>query len=88
MITDFLPVVTGSMTIEQQVISSISDVLQIPSDQITSETKLPDLGADSLDLTDIVLELEERFNVQIPETMRVDQMSIREIATFIGGITE
>jgi acyl carrier protein len=44
--------------------------LEVPRDQITPEARLKeDLGADSLDLVEIVMKLEEEFGVTIPDEL-------------------
>ena len=45
----------------------IADVLSVDLDEITPETTFKDdLGADSLDVFQIVMAVEEEFNIQIP----------------------
>ena len=45
----------------------IADVLNVDPDEITMETTfVDDLGADSLDLFELVMALEEEFGVEIP----------------------
>ncbi len=45
----------------------ISEVLSIPSDDITEDTSfIDDLGADSLDVYQIIMSLEEEFDIEIP----------------------
>ena len=44
------------------------EVLQVPEDKITREARFADdLDADSLDLVELVMALEEEFDVQVPE---------------------
>ena len=44
------------------------EVLQVQPDQITLDARFgDDLDADSLDLVELVMALEERFDVSIPE---------------------
>ena len=44
------------------------DVLSVDASQVTKEAKFgDDLDADSLDLVELVMGLEERFDVSIPE---------------------
>jgi acyl carrier protein len=44
------------------------DVLQVTPDQVTMEAKFgDDLDADSLDLVELVMALEEAFGVEVPE---------------------
>ncbi len=45
----------------------ISEVLSIPADDITEDTSfIDDLGADSLDVYQIIMSLEEEFDIEIP----------------------
>ena len=44
------------------------DVLSVEPDQVTEGARFKeDLDADSLDLVELVMELEERFDIQVPE---------------------
>ena len=44
----------------------IADVLNIPKDDITPETTfVDDLGADSLDIFQIIMGIEEEFDIEI-----------------------
>lgn len=45
----------------------ICEQLGIEKDDVTLDTTFEELGADSLDLFQIVIELEEKYNVQIEE---------------------
>ena len=45
----------------------VADQLNVDAAEITAETSFKDdLGADSLDLFELVLALEEEYNVEIP----------------------
>jgi acyl carrier protein len=45
------------------------EVLQVPADKITKEAKFADdLDADSLDLVELVMALEEAFDIEVDET--------------------
>ncbi len=44
------------------------EVLQVSEDQVTMEAKFgEDLDADSLDLVELVMALEEAFDIEVPE---------------------
>lgn len=46
----------------------IADVLNIDTDKITLEsTFIDDLGADSLDVYQIIMGIEDEFDIQIPD---------------------
>lgn len=45
----------------------IAEVLNVDEDEITTETTfVDDLGADSLDIFQIIMGLEEEFDIEIP----------------------
>jgi acyl carrier protein len=48
---------------------SAVEVLQVPADKVTKEARFAeDLDADSLDLVELVMALEESFDVTVEET--------------------
>ena len=54
--------------VEEQVREIICDKLSVKPEQITPETSfINDLGADSLDIVELVIELEDKFDIQIPD---------------------
>ena len=55
-------------TVEERVIDIVSEQLGVEKDKITRETSfVNDLGADSLDTVELVMELEEEFDINIPD---------------------
>lgn len=55
-------------SIEQRVSEIIVNQLNVNEEQITPEASfLDDLGADSLDTVELIMALEEEFNVEIPD---------------------
>ena len=51
----------------------VAGVLHVDENSITADTKfVDDLGADSLDLTSIVMEIEEQFGIEIPDEIKND----------------
>jgi acyl carrier protein len=56
------------MSIEARVRSILADQLGITEDQIKPESKfIEDLGADSLDIVELIMAMEEEFQVEIPD---------------------
>lgn len=51
----------------ERLYKAIASVLNIDESTITPESKFEDdLGADSLDVLEIIVSIEEEFNIQIP----------------------
>lgn len=55
-------------SVEERVVKIVGDQLGVSQDQITPESNfVNDLGADSLDQVELVMELEEEFEINIPD---------------------
>ncbi len=62
----------------------IADVLNVDPDEITEETTFADdLGADSLDLYQILMGLEEEFGVSVPQEAAEAVTSVGEALDLI-----
>jgi acyl carrier protein len=75
--------------LEQKVCKILADNLSVPEDQVTPGARFQDdLDADSLDLVEAVLALEEEFGVTIPEEemegVKTVGQAIQLVATKLG----
>jgi acyl carrier protein len=75
--------------LEQKVCKILADNLSVPQDQVTPAARFQeDLDADSLDLVEAVLGLEEEFGVTIPEDemegVKTVGEAIQLVATKLG----
>ena len=60
--------ITVMSTVEQQVKAIVAEQLGVKQEQVTSEASfVDDLGADSLDTVELVMALEEEFEIEIPD---------------------
>lgn len=65
----------------------IIDILDIKEDKITHEaTFLDDFGADSLDIVEIVMAMEEAFNIEIPDEDVEKISSVKDAAEYIQSV--
>ena len=72
--------------IKDKVIGIVSEQLNIPKEDIKLESVfIADLKADSLDLVELVMEFEDEFGVQIPES---DQDKIQSVGDAVNYIME
>src|SRR4051794_19675399 len=56
------------VSVEERVIEIVSEQMGVAKDQVTRETSfVNDLGADSLDTVELVMEFEEEFDITIPD---------------------
>ena len=62
------------------------DVLSVDADKVTLEASFgDDLDADSLDLVELVMALEEEFNVEVPESEIEDVKTVGQAYNLIVG---
>ncbi len=55
-------------SVKDRVIDIVAEQLGVNKEQVTPETSfVNDLGADSLDTVELVMELEEEFDINIPD---------------------
>jgi acyl carrier protein len=55
-------------SVQERVIDIVAEQLGVDKEKITPETSfVNDLGADSLDTVELVMELEEEFDITIPD---------------------
>ncbi|MBO3444209.1 MULTISPECIES: acyl carrier protein [Clostridia] len=67
-----------------KVVEIIREQLSVEDKEITMETSLmKDLEADSLDAVEIIMALEDEFDVEIPDTEAEKFQSIGDIVKFI-----
>lgn len=59
---------TVASSVEERVVDIVCENLGVNKDQVTRATKFQeDVGADSLDIVELVMELEEEFEITIPD---------------------
>lgn len=62
----------------------IVDQLCVDDDEVTMEaTLIDDLGADSLTVTELVMEFEEAFNMEIPDEELSNLKTVGDIVKYI-----
>jgi len=63
----------------------IAEQLGVPLEQITDQAKfVEDLGADSLDTVELVMALEEGFDIEIPDEVAAEVKTVDDIIKLIA----
>jgi acyl carrier protein len=76
-------------SIEQRVVDIVAQQLGVEKDKITRDTHfVNDLGADSLDTVELVMELEEEFGISIPEDSAEKIQRVGQAIDFIEQAQE
>ena len=70
--------------VEEKVKSLIASQLNIPVEKVEDGSRLvEDLGADSLDIVEMLMTLEEEFGISIPDEETVNMKTVAEIIKVI-----
>ncbi|HAX49078.1 MAG TPA: acyl carrier protein [Ignavibacteria bacterium] len=73
-----------SADVEAQIKDAIVEKLGVEESKVTPNASfINDLGADSLDTVELIMELENRFNIQIPDE---DQEKIQTVGDAISYV--
>jgi acyl carrier protein len=69
---------------EERVIDIVCENLGVSKDQVTRNTSfIEDVGADSLDIVELVMELEEEFEITIPDEQAEKIKTVGEAIDYI-----
>ncbi|WQU05050.1 acyl carrier protein [Helicobacter pylori] len=62
----------------------IAEQLEIDVSQVTPEAKfVKDLGVDSLDIVELIMALEERFGIEIPDEQAEKIVNVGDVMRYI-----
>jgi len=74
----------NSKKIEERVIEIVVENLGVNKEQVTRNTSfIEDVGADSLDIVELVMELEEEFEITIPDEQAEKIKTVGEAIDYI-----
>lgn len=74
------------MSIEEKVISIVSEVLGIESEKITSADTFDDLYVDSLDLVEIIIKCEQEFGYPIKDDKVQNLKTVGDLVNLIKDL--
>jgi len=71
-----------------QVKKIVKEQLGVEEDEIQmSSTFVDDLGADSLDIVELIMAFEEEFNIEIPDEKAEKIKTVEDVVKYIDGET-
>jgi acyl carrier protein len=72
------------MTLEEKVIKLVMEQLDVTKEQCLLEASfIDDLGADSLDIVELLMEMEEAFGVEIADEELEKIITIKDVIDFL-----
>lgn len=77
-----------SESLEQQVIRIIAESKNLDSAEITVDTPMKELGLDSLDGMSIIFDLENAFEIEIPEDAPEKARTVGDLVEGVRALVE
>ncbi|MBF0985009.1 MAG: acyl carrier protein [Campylobacter sp.] len=75
------------MAVFEDVRDVVVEQLSVSPDQVKVDSKIiEDLGADSLDVVELVMALEEKFGIEIPDSESEKLVSIKDVVDYIENL--
>lgn len=72
------------MTVLDEIKKIIVDIKDIPEDEIKLESNFTeDLDADSLDMVEMLMQLEEKYNIHVPEEDAEKIIIVEDLVQYI-----
>ncbi len=70
----------------EKLVEILAEQLDTDKESMTADTKIADdLGADSLDLVDLLMSIEDEFEIEIPDEDVEGLQTIGEVADYIAA---
>ncbi|MCG6974755.1 MAG: acyl carrier protein [Desulfobacterales bacterium] len=74
------------MSIEDKVKKIIAEKLSVDIEEIVPEASfVDDLGADSLDLVELIMSMEEEFDIDIPDEEAEKLVTVKDVFDFVAA---
>lgn len=77
-------IVGGTMAVNNKVKEIIVDQLGVEADKVRMEASfIDDLGADSLDIVELVMAMEEEFDLEIPDEDAEKMKTVGDVVNYL-----
>jgi acyl carrier protein len=75
------------MSIEDKVKKIIVEKLSVDLEEVVPEASfVDDLGADSLDLVELIMSMEEEFDIEIPDEQAEKLVTVQDVLNYIQAL--
>ena len=73
----------------KNIITILEKYTDYPAEQITNETSLlTDIAINSLDYVKVIMDIEDEFDIEVPESAIGEINTVGELVTFIEDLVE
>jgi len=78
----------ADVSVDERIIEGLAKILKKPPSEIHKEARLiEDLEIDSLDLLDLIFEVEEEFNIEIPQN-QAPFVTVQDVINYVQEKTK
>ena len=75
------------MAVNQEMVDIIVEQLSVEKDKVVPEASfVDDLGADSLDLVELIMAMEEKFDIEIPDEDAEKIVTVQDAVNYVDNI--
>ncbi len=75
------------MAVNQEMIDIIVEQLSAEKDKVVPEASfVDDLGADSLDLVELIMAMEEKFDIEIPDEDAEKIVTVQDAVSYVDKL--
>ncbi len=75
------------MAIDQEMIEIIVEQLSVEKDKVVPGASfVDDLGADSLDLVELIMAMEEKFDIEIPDEDAEKIATVKDAVDYVNNL--
>jgi acyl carrier protein len=78
----------SDVSVEERIITGLAKILKIQPSEVQKEARLiEDLDIDSLDILELIFELEEEFNIEIPQD-KSPFVTVQDVISYVQEKTK
>lgn len=75
------------MALLEKIQEIVAEQLDVPQEQVTPEASfVDDLGADSLDLTELIMAMEDEFEIEIDDDEAQKLRTVQDVIKYIESV--
>ena len=74
------------MDVAEKVKEIIAEELALDMEEVTEDATFDDLGADSLDIVEVVMAFEDEFDVEIPDEDAEDIRTVKDAVSYLEEV--
>jgi acyl carrier protein len=74
--------------LEQKIIAMVAEVRDLSVEEVSRDSKLEELEFDSLDAMDVVFDVEEQYEIEVPDDVMDELVTVGDIVDGIRGLIE